>query len=121
MDDKRVDVEAIRKRYGKGPSLPMPSDPVKDINALCDEITRLQALVEWRPIVDVTPYKDGRSLLLRMRHFNYQLAKSAEEKSHWEEIVVAKWIDHNGGGWTWHGICGQPIDFCLITPPESKP
>lgn len=20
--------------------------------------------------------------------------------------VVGEWIDHNGGGWTWHGLCG---------------
>jgi hypothetical protein len=27
----------------------------------------------------------------------------------WEQACNARWIDFNGGGWTWNGIAGTPI------------
>lgn len=26
----------------------------------------------------------------------------------------AKWIDHNGGGWTWMGVAGTPVQWRAI-------
>ena len=59
----------------------------------------------WRPMG--TAPKDGTELELLMYHRNRQYAKG-DEKLSWEQVVVAKWIDFNGGGWTWYGMCGEP-------------
>lgn len=50
--------------------------------------------------------KDGTRILVRFEHANYRLA-DAESRHRWVEVCIAHWIDHNGGGWTWHGICGE--------------
>lgn len=63
--------------------------------------------------------KDGTEILIHFRHQNWQYAKTAEEKARWEENCIAKWIDHNGGGWTWHGIAGQPVEWWPL--PSANP
>ncbi len=50
--------------------------------------------------------KDGRWVEMWCRHDNWKYAKTAEERWEWECPVIARWIDHNGGGWTWHGMAG---------------
>ena len=42
-----------------------------------------------------------------MYHPNRQYAKG-DDKLTWEQVVVAKWIDFNSGGWTWHGMPNDP-------------
>ena len=48
---------------------------------------------------------DGTDILLLIRHKNYELSPSPK----WEELVVGRWINHNGGGWTYHGLYGRPV------------
>lgn len=62
-------------------------------------------LNDWAPM-DTAP-RDGRKVLLRIRHYNWRY----EHGVCWQQDVVAEWIDRNGGGWTWHGIMGEPIGW----------
>lgn len=58
-----------------------------------------------RPRSMETAPKDGTSILIRFEHPNYAVARD-DDKDRWAEICIAYWLDHNGGGWTWHGIVG---------------
>ncbi len=58
---------------------------------------------KWRAM-DTAP-KDGTEIELFLHHPNRQYA-DADEKRKWEQVVRAKWIDFNGGGWTWRGMYG---------------
>jgi hypothetical protein len=60
--------------------------------------------------MDTAP-KDGPEILIRFEHFNYQYAKTDEDRARWVENCIAKWIDHNGGGWTWYGLAGRPTGW----------
>lgn len=70
----------------------------------------------WQDIA--TAPKDGTPILIRFRHANYKFA--GDRRDEWEEVCVARWIDHNGGGWTWHGICGVPVDFRPLPQPPGE-
>ena len=69
----------------------------------------------WHCMTDAP--KDGRAVELLLRHQNYAYAKG-DEKQMWEQIVVAKWIDFNGGGWTWCGMCGRAYSWRPIARDE---
>lgn len=57
--------------------------------------------------MDTAP-RDGTVILIRFEHMNFKYAmKSGRDASIWEGLHEAHWIDHNNGGWTWHGIMGQ--------------
>jgi hypothetical protein len=72
----------------------------------------------WRPIE--TAPRDGTPILAFCVHPNARYA--GEDFAEWTEIVVTRWIDHNGGGWTWHGICGQHTHWMpLPAPPALNP
>ena len=43
---------------------------------------------------------------LLITHTNYKYAKTDDEKKMWQGVVKGKWIDFNGGGYTWHGLSG---------------
>jgi hypothetical protein len=58
----------------------------------------------WRPMSEAP--RDGTPIWARCVHQNYSYAKG-DDKLRWVEVVLAQWIDHNGGGWTWHGIAGE--------------
>jgi hypothetical protein len=60
---------------------------------------------DWRAMVYAPT--DGREVELLLRHPNWHYAEG-DKKQQWEQIVCAKWIDFNGGGWTWHGMSGSP-------------
>lgn len=55
-----------------------------------------------------TAPKDGTPVELLLRHLNWHYATGAD-KDQWQQIVDARWIDFNHGGWTWHGIAGEPV------------
>lgn len=57
----------------------------------------------WLPM-DTAPV-DGTKVLLRIEHQNLRYAPP-EDRDQWIDIVVGRWIDFNGGGWTWYGMCG---------------
>ncbi len=63
----------------------------------------------WRAMH--TAPKDGTSIRIRIRHANYYYAMRDEDKARWEEVVIAQWIEHNRGGWTWMGMLGTPVEW----------
>lgn len=60
---------------------------------------------QWRPMA--TAPHDGTSVQLLIYHLNRKFAWEGGKRQ-WEQIVEAAWIDFNGGGWTWRGMCGEP-------------
>ena len=66
-------------------------------------------LINWRLMEDAP--KDGSHVLLLIYHANRRFAETYAEQERWTDEVEAHWIDHNGGGWTWNGMMGQPIGW----------
>lgn len=62
----------------------------------------------WRSL-DIAPH-DGTEVELRLVHAYAPYCKDAVAEGY-IAVVKAKWIDHNGGGWTWHGLCGRPAQW----------
>lgn len=58
--------------------------------------------------------RDGTPILALVRHANWKYAGIAD-KFDWQELVVARWIDHNGGGWTWYGLMGEFIGWLPLS------
>ena len=79
------------------------------LTALEQEIAALRGASILQPME--TAPKDGTVILILFRHMNYQYADDDEERAEWQGLCEAKWIDHNGGGWTWHGIAGEAIGW----------
>lgn len=70
----------------------------------------------WRPIE--TAPRDGTRVLLWCVHAH--AAYSADPVSEgWAACVLGQWINHNGGGWTWHGLCGRLTHWRPLPPPPS--
>jgi 2',3'-cyclic-nucleotide 2'-phosphodiesterase (5'-nucleotidase family) len=69
----------------------------------------ISVTIDWQPMA--TAPKDGRTIHLRILHANYHHARTDEDRARWEQHVEAHWIDHNGGGWTYHGMMGQPVGW----------
>jgi hypothetical protein len=57
--------------------------------------------------------KDGTEIRLLIRHRCWVLAHAYGNQNEWEQEVTGKWINHNGGGWTWHGMAGEPVGFYI--------
>lgn len=57
----------------------------------------------------------GTEIEILFRHWEYWTALKVEGKekaeNQWQAVQKAKWIDHNGGGWTWHGMMGAPMGW----------
>ncbi len=69
----------------------------------------------WLPI-DSAP-KDGTEILIRIHHRNRQYCEELERTA-WEGNAKARWIDHNGGGWCYRGMSGEPVMWRTL---ESLP
>jgi len=57
----------------------------------------------WRKMESAP--KDGTMVELKIVH---RFQRYSPEDDRWTAVVKARWIDHNGGGWTWHGMMGTP-------------
>lgn len=91
---------------------------VESIDAAIREREELRAKVpQWRPIESAP--KNGTCILLWCVHDN---AKYANEKDldSWQGPVVGQWIEHNGGGWCWHGHCGKHTHWAPLLPPPER-
>lgn len=75
----------------------------------------------WRPIEECPEeWKDGRQVLVEFVHANAQYSDDPI-KDGWIAVHEACWVDHNGGGWTWHGLCGVTRRVRpLPSAPEGK-
>lgn len=71
----------------------------------------------WQDIASAP--RDGTKIILRVRHVNWDFEKTPEKKSQWEQECQGKWIDHNGGGFTWDGLCGAVIGWRPIEGDRS--
>ena len=107
----------LERRKQKGHDYPWPSPPANDEPVI---LGAPPVLDEWQPIE--TAPKDGRFVVLWMVHANAAYSKDPVEEG-WACPVIAKWIDDNGGGWTWHGLCGVPKAWAALPlpTPTSEP
>lgn len=71
--------------------------------------------VGWQDIS--TAPKDGTVILAWCVHPNARFAGDSKE---WCCPVVAQWISHNGGGWTWHGMVGDFTHWHRLPAPPAK-
>jgi hypothetical protein len=71
-------------------------------------MTPALAAASWKPM-DTVP-KDGTEVQVRIVHM---LAAYSDDPHEDGYIATAKahWIDHNGGGMTWHGLAGEPCQW----------
>lgn len=69
----------------------------------------------WRAIE--TAPKDGTEVDLRVVHVNaaYEDDLAAATEKGWIAICRGHWIDHNTGGFTWHGLCGRICQWRLAS------
>lgn len=72
---------------------------------------------QWHPIE--TAPKDGTRIVAWCVHPTAEYAKDAVNEG-WSAPVVARWIDHNGGGWTWHGHLGEFTHWMPLPPPPTN-
>ena len=76
----------------------------------------------WQPML--TAPLDGTEIELLVRHHAYWTALKCDGKEkadkEWQGPVTGKWIDHNGGGWTWRGHSGSPVAWRPLTAAERK-
>ncbi len=72
----------------------------------------LQCVAGWRPMHSAP--KDGTEVFLFVVHPAWQYETS--DPGQWQAVVKGRWTDHNGGGWTWPGLCGVPIQWAPLLP-----
>lgn len=87
--------------------------PIEERNPYAAAVLNAFDALERKPLDDGTWHcmtdapRDGTEVELLLRHQNYRYCKTDEERSQWEQVVRANWIDHNGGGWCWRGMAGS--------------
>lgn len=105
MKDERTLADRLEEAIKASRELAMPQVAL----SMTDAFTVLQALrsqpsVEgWRPIE--TAPKDGTLIMTWCVHANAEFCDDAVAEGY-AGPVIAKWIDHHGGGFTWHGLAG---------------
>jgi len=62
----------------------------------------------WKPIESVP--KDEIMVQIRLVHMLAAYCQNPHEDGY-IATAKAKWIDHNGGGLTWYGLCGVPCQW----------
>lgn len=62
----------------------------------------------WRPL-GFAPH-DGTEVEIRLVHAYAPFCADPVAEGY-IATAKARWIDHNGGGWTWHGLCGRPAQW----------
>lgn len=99
-----------RAEYRKPPEQP---DKLRLVNA--DGVLEAMLMMTpriaadgWRSL-DTAPH-DGTEVQIRVVHY---LAPSYDNPVEEGYIATARahWIDHNGGGFTWHGLAGTPAQW----------
>ena len=70
----------------------------------------------WQPIE--TAPKDGTFILAWVEHPHRRF--NSHRPDDYNGVVSAKWIDHNGGGWTWHGISGTVTRWQPLPEPPTR-
>lgn len=89
------------------------ADQLVVADAVLTALREAGSLHEWRPIEEAP--KDGTSIIAYCVHVNAKYATNSIQEG-WEYPVIAKWIDHNGGGWTWHGMAGTFTHYMPLPP-----
>jgi len=75
----------------------------------------------WRTI-DSAP-KDGTPILAWTVHANAKYSKDPVGEG-WACVSLIRWIDFNGGGWTWNGLAGEHTHWRPLPAaptPQVKP
>jgi len=62
----------------------------------------------WRSI-ETAPH-DGTEIQIRLVHMLAAFSDDPKEDGY-IATARARWIDHNGGGFTWHGLAGIPAQW----------
>lgn len=58
-------------------------------------------VADWRIVID-------EDVLIYVVHDNAQYEPDEKKRlAEWECWCVGRWIKHNKGGWTWHGMLGR--------------
>lgn len=112
LDTGRKELAALIRKGG-------PADD-QDATQICllaiDRMQeRVRAETDWQDIA--TAPRDGTDVLLWVVHPNAKYADT--DFAQWCGPVVARWIDFNGGGWTWHGLNGQFTHWRPLPAPPA--
>lgn len=71
----------------------------------------------WLPI-DTAP-KDGTRILIWFVHPNAEYSADPVGEG-WAGPHEARWLDHNGGGWTWYGLAGKATFWQPMPAPPAS-
>lgn len=82
-----------------------------DVEARMAEMMAMTPALEaegWRSL-DTAPH-DGTEIEIRLVHAYAPYCRDAVAEGY---IATARahWINHNAGGFTWHGLCGRPAQW----------
>lgn len=76
----------------------------------------------WNPMH--TAPLDGTEIEILFRHFDYwtclKLKGKEQAEAEYQAVQKAHWIDHNAGGWTWHGMAGSAMAWRPIRECEPR-
>lgn len=97
-------------RHSLGRGYEKPAEAARTFAGfIADAVLKAGPFVErgdWSP-VRLAP-QDGTTIQALVVHRYAPLSADALDEG-WIAVVEAKWIDHNGGGWTWEGLAGTIV------------